>query len=62
MGEKQEHCVGRSRGRGLDGAVAVGKEFLCSSQATQFLGVTRSQVRDGAGPGVKGRKGADPVE
>lgn len=42
-GERQGHCMDRSERLGAATAVAVRKEFLCSSRTTGFLGVTRSQ-------------------
>lgn len=42
-GERQEHCMDGSERLGAAAAVAVRREFLCSSRTTGFLGVTRSQ-------------------
>lgn len=42
-GERQGHRINRSERLGAAVAVAVRKEFLCGSQTTGFLGVTRSQ-------------------
>lgn len=41
-GERQGYRINRSEQLGAAAAVAVRKEFLCGSQTTGFLGVTRS--------------------